>query len=119
MHMQDDIEPLNMTHTPYNQNVWSLYKQEQIQVITPEGKLQNLLLDRLSSKNNEYMTVLTYYLVNGKITDNLTKAKFSTFLGLMMLRYDIKVVCLAMKSDSKAGDGDTVLIDFYKSLKMN
>ena len=118
-HLRDDIEPANMINSPYNKNHWSIYKHETMNVHNSEGRLDKLTLDRLSSKNKEYLDVLTYYLVNGTVTDNLVKTKLTILFGVLRFKYDTQVVCMAIKSDSETGNSKPALIDFYKHLKIN
>ena len=118
-HLRDDIEPANMINSPYNKNHWSIYKHETMNVHNSEGRLDKLTLDRLSSKNKEYLDVLTYYLVNGTVTDNLVKTKLAILFGVLRFKYDTQVVCMAIKSDSETENSKFALIDFYKQLKIN
>lgn len=114
--LKEDVEPVNMENKPYDHNNWSQYAREAIRVRNPEGHLDKVLLDRLTSKSNEHLEVLTYYLINGHVADTLIKAKLLTLLGFLKLKYDIKVVCLAIKSDSENTGSQAALIDLYKNL---
>ena len=65
------------------------------------------------------MDVLSFYIVNGKIAATLVQAKLATLFGMLQLKYDIKVVCLAYQDDTELDKGDKTLIQFYKALQMH
>ena len=117
--LKEGVEPVNMSNKPYNHDYWSPYAHKEIHVVNPAGYTDKLLLDRLISKNNEYLDVLTYFLVNGNIADNIISAKLATLLGFINFKYDVKVVCLAIKSESKNQANEDSLLDFYKNLKIH
>ena len=116
---RDDIEPINMDNTPYNPDKWVVQRHEILTVSRDDGKKNNIRLDRLISKSNQHMDVLSFYIVNGKIAATLVQAKLATLFGMLQLKYDIKVVCLAYQDDTELDKGDKTLIQFYKALQMH
>ena len=112
------VEPANMLNRPYNKDQWSLHKHEILPVHTLDGHSDQVILDSLTSRNNEHLLVLNYYLVNGIVTDSLVHTKLAILFGVLKLKYDTKVICLAIKSDSNVEASKAALIDFYKALKI-
>ena len=107
-----------MLNRPYNKDQWSLHKHEILPVHTLDGHSDQVILDSLTSRNNEHLLVLNYYLVNGIVTDSLVHTKLAILFGVLKLKYDTKVICLAIKSDSNVEASKAALIDFYKALKI-
>jgi len=114
--LNENIEPINMLNTPYNSKVWTPKGQQELKVSNKQGGMDNLRLVHLHNKNNQRLTVLNYFIVNGKVMSKLADAKLATLFGLLRLSYDIKVVCLAIAPMSGVDDGKTALLQFYKDL---
>ena len=117
--IKKDIEPINMLNLPYNPKVWTLQRQTNLNVSTTQGNSAKLRLDYLSTKKNEPLTVLTYYIVNGKIVNNLVTAKLATLFGMLRLNFDIKVVCLATNPEPGSDGGKSVLLQFFNKLDIH
>lgn len=117
--IKEDIEPINMLNRPYNPKVWSLIRRENLHVRNSKGGIENLRLFYLTSKNKEHLTVLNYYIVNGRAVDKIIDAKLAALFGMLKLKYDIKVVCLAITPNPGNGTGKAELLQFYKDLEIH
>ena len=108
-----------MENKPFNPKHWSLSRHENILVRNSEGVPSQAAYDHLVSKYNEHLDVLSFYVVNGKVTNSLVSAKLATLFGLLKLKHNINVVCAAIKSKSKNDNAAKAeLLDFYKHLKV-
>ena len=117
--LNDNIEPINMDNHPYNHEVWRVQDTNKIEVPTSRGNNDSLRIYNLISDGFGRLTVLSFYLVNGKIVDSQISAKLAVLLGLMRLNYDIKIVCLAVKPKPDTGSGYDLLVKFYRDLAIN
>ena len=110
---------MNMTNRPYNNKDWSVYKHELVNIKNPDGQSIQVTVDRLATKNNEHLDVLSYFLVNGKPLDGLVSMKIASLMGILRLQYDIKIVCVAITPDSVTTQKPIdALIEFASNLKI-
>lgn len=116
--IDEDIEPVNMVNTVYNPKVWNVNQVEKISVVDAKGKHDNVYLNVLDSRSHGKLVVLSFYVINGSLVTSLPQAKIATLLGLLRLKYDTRVVCLATHSNDDPADAILRLKQFYQNLDM-
>jgi len=118
-HRHADAEAINMSHAVYDKQHWVLRKHESVAVLQADGGQVTLPLYQLESKQGrERLNVLTWYVINGRVTHNLLQAKLYQLAGLLTYCYDVKVVAVALQMDTDPQATRDTLLQFHRSLHL-
>lgn len=118
-HRHADAEAINMSHAVYDKQHWVLRKHEHIVVPQADGGQVTLPLYQIESKQGrEHLSVLTWYVINGRVTHNLLQAKLYQLTGLLTYRYDVKVVAVAVRTDGSSHTIRNILLRFYRDVQI-
>lgn len=118
-HRHADAEAINMSHAVYDKQHWVLRNHERVAVPQDDGGQVTLPLYQLESKQGrERLSVLSWYVINGKVTHNLLQAKLYQLAGLLTYRYDVKVVAVALQMDADPHAVREMLLQFHRNLHL-
>ena len=119
-HRHADAEPINMTPTVYDKRHWAMRENQHVELNQANGRSVSLPLYVLESKHGrEQLQVLTWYVVNGKVTHDLLWAKLYQLTGLLTSRYDVKVIAAATQAGDDPQTARDTLLHYFRDLHIH
>jgi len=115
-HFKDDYEPINITNRWVKKISWKQIQNKPITIQINDNLSVSLSLRTFRSHKNQKLMMLSGYIVNGQVTHSLLMAKQHMLLGLLQMRYDVKIFSIVTRFDHDTNAKQT-LIDFFKVLK--